>query len=301
MAGVESLSRESSGAELAIASAYQHTLQDSFTLAGIGLHTGTPTQVSVHPADPDQGRYFIRTDLDPPVRIAAHLSTVHDTQFSTTLMQAGVRVGMVEHLLAALVGLGIDNAQIEVQGAEVPLLDGSAQPWVDQILAIGWQSQSIPRRVASLHQAVVAQAEEAFVMALPHPQILFSYGIDFPQAAIGRQWCRFSLKDFGLAIAPARTFGRLEDVESLRTRGLIKGGSLENALVCDQDKWLNPPLRFANEPVRHKLLDLVGDLSLLGVLPSAHFVAYKASHALHIRFAQHLQASMTKSVCPPSY
>jgi UDP-3-O-[3-hydroxymyristoyl] N-acetylglucosamine deacetylase len=294
------LSREGSGAELAIASAYQHTLQDSFTLAGIGLHTGTPTQVSVHPAESDQGRYFIRTDLDPPVRITAHLSTVHDTQFSTTLMQANVRVGMVEHLLAALVGLGIDNAQIEIQGVEVPVLDGSAQPWIDQILAIGWQCQSVPRRLAFLHQAVVVQAAEAFVMALPHPQSLFSYGIDFPQAAIGRQWYSFSLKDFGSAIAPARTFGCLQDVESLRARGLIKGGSLENALVCDHDQWLNPPLRFANEPVRHKLLDLVGDLSLLGVLPSAHFVAYKASHALHIRFAQNLQKAMVNLICPPS-
>lgn len=274
--------------ERAITSLYQHTLNYSFTLAGTGLHAGSAAQVTVHPAPANQGRYFVRTDR-PEYRIAASLSAVDQTQFCTTLNQADTTIATVEHLLAALAGMGIDNARIELQGPEIPILDGSAQMWTTEILNAGYQAQSEPRLVPALHHPVLEQRGDAFVMALPEPQISFSYGIDFPESAIGEQWCRFSPQDFISDIAPARTFGRAEDVESLRTMGFIKGGSLDNALVCRQDKWLNPPLRFANEPVRHKLLDLIGDLSLFGYLPPAHYVAYKASHSLHIRFAKRLQ------------
>ncbi|WP_299484732.1 UDP-3-O-acyl-N-acetylglucosamine deacetylase [Acaryochloris sp. IP29b_bin.137] len=272
----------------AIASPYQHTLNHSFTLAGIGLHTGANTSVTIYPAPPHQGRYCVWME-HPNVPVAAHLSFVHQTQFCTTLRQRDITIATVEHLLAALVGMGIDNARIELQGPEIPVLDGSAQMWTTAILDTGYQLQSERRLVPTLHYPVLEQKGEAFVMAMPEPQLSFSCGIDFPEPAIGEQWHRCSPQDFLFDIAPARTFGRAEDVESLRTMGFIKGGSLDNALVCRQDEWLNPPLRFANEPVRHKLLDLIGDLSLLGYLPSAHYVAYKASHSLHIRFAKRLQ------------
>lgn len=275
--------------EDAIASPYQHTLNHSFTLAGIGLHSGAAATVTVHPALPHQGRYF--GHLDQP-DLPARLSSVHQTQFCTTLRQAETTISTVEHLLAALAGMGIDNARIELDGPEVPILDGSAQMWTDTILKTGYQVQSEPRITPTLRHPVLVQDEDAFVMALPEPHLSFSYGIDFPEPAIGNQWCRLSPKEFISDIAPARTFGRAKDVESLQAKGFIKGGSLDNALVCRQDEWLNPPLRFANEPVRHKLLDLMGDLSLLGYLPPAHYVAYKASHSLHIRFAKRLQQAL---------
>jgi len=272
-----------------LSSPYQHTLREPFALQGIGLHTGTAVQVTVRPANPNQGRYFLRTDLEESLPIPAQLSTVHQTQLSVTLKQENISVATVEHLLAALVAMGIDNAQIELDGPEVPILDGSAQRWVNAILNVGYKSQSKLRQMTCLQQPVIEQVGEAFVMATPQAQTIFSYGIDFSCEAIGRQWCSLDFSDFVSEIAPARTFGRVEDVNSLQAKGLIKGGSLDNALVCRQSAWLNPPLRFANEPVRHKLLDLIGDLSLLGGLPLAHYVAYKASHSLHIRFAQRLQ------------
>lgn len=276
--------------EDAIASPHQHTLNHSFTLTGIGLHTGVAATITVHPAPPDQGRYFWHQDGPD---IPAHLSFVHQTQFCTLLRQANTTISTVEHLLAALAGMGIDNARIELDGPEVPILDGSAQMWTDAILKVGYRVQSEPRTIPILRHPVLVQGnEEALVMALPEPHLSFSYGIDFPEPAIGSQWYRFSPQAFISDIAPARTFGRAKDVESLQAMGFIKGGSLENALVCRQDEWLNLPLRFANEPVRHKLLDLMGDLSLLGYLPPAHYVAYKASHSLHIRFAKRLQQAL---------
>ncbi|WP_366918604.1 UDP-3-O-acyl-N-acetylglucosamine deacetylase [Acaryochloris sp. IP29b_bin.148] len=274
---------------VSVSNPYQHTLNRSLTLSGLGLHTGAPASVTIHPAAPNQGRFFVRMDRDPVRSIAANLTTVHQTQFCTTLKQADTTVMTVEHLLAALAGMGIDNAKIELQGPEVPILDGSAQRWVNAIQNAGYQRQSHYRSIPSLDHPVLEQMGEAFIIALPDLQISFSYGIDFPEAAIGKQWYRCSLSDFWSEIAPARTFGRAEDVEFLRAKGFIKGGSLDNALVCRQGEWINPPLRFATEPVRHKLLDLIGDLSLLGTLPVAHYVAYKASHALHIRFAKRLQ------------
>lgn len=277
------------GFEDAIASPYQHTLNHSFTLAGMGLHTGATATVTVYPAPPHQGRYFGRPDQPD---IPAGLSSVHQTQFCTTLKRADTTIATVEHLLAALAGMGIDNARIDLDGPEVPILDGSAQRWTEAILKAGYRLQSKLRLRPTLHYPVLVQDADALVMALPETHLSFSYGIEFPEPAIGKQWCRLSPNAFLSDIAPARTFGRDKDVESLQAKGFIKGGSLDNALVCRQDEWLNPPLRFANEPVRHKLLDLIGDLSLLGYFPPAHYVAYKASHSLHIRFAKRLQQAL---------
>ncbi len=204
----------------------------------------------------------------------------------------------VEHLLAALAGSGVDDARIEIDGSEVPLLDGSAKDWVEAIAQVGVvaagdsECQEAGEISSSwvLQEPVWVYQGDAFVAALPAPTIRFTYGIDFEQSAIGNQWYSWtpSQESFAEAIAPARTFGLVHQIEGLRNRGLIKGGSLENALVCDDSGWLNPPLRFSNEPVRHKLLDLVGDLSLLGTFPVAHFLAYKASHNLHIQLARAL-------------
>jgi UDP-3-O-[3-hydroxymyristoyl] N-acetylglucosamine deacetylase len=267
----------------------QQTLQSSFECTGVGLHSGLLTRVRVLPEQPGRGRYFVRVDLDSAPIIPARIEAVSETTLSTELSQETASVRTVEHLLAALIGLGVDNARIEIDGPEVPLLDGSAQEWVRAIAQVGLVAQEPARLQWSLHQPFAVQDGDAFVVALPAATTSLSYGIEFDQLpAIGRQWHTIPLSEFIPEIAPARTFGFANQIEQLRARGLIKGGSLENALVCGPQGWLNPPLRFANEPVRHKLLDLVGDLSLLGVLPQAHFLAYKASHRLHTQLAAQL-------------
>lgn len=271
-----------------LAAPVQHTLKQCFTLAGVGLHSGCAVEVTVHPAPPDTGRKFVRTDVSPRVVIPAQVEAVHQTMLSTELARAGVRVRTVEHLLAALSGLGVDNATIELNGAEVPLLDGSAQGWIDAILSVGWTAQEIVRSRLQVHELCWVRQGDAFVVAFPAPDLRLTYGIAFENPAIGEQWYSISFPHFAAEIAPARTFGLLPDVEGLRAQGLIKGGSLENALVCGPEGWLNPPLRYPNEPVRHKLLDLVGDLSLLGCFPMAHIVAYKASHTLHTQLVEQL-------------
>jgi UDP-3-O-[3-hydroxymyristoyl] N-acetylglucosamine deacetylase len=282
----------------------QQTLKSSFELSGVGLHSGATTQVRVMPAGEGEGRYFVRVDLpDRPV-IPARAEFVSQTTLSTELAKGEAKIRTIEHLLAALAATGIDNARIEIDGAEVPLLDGSAKNWTDAIVSSLGQAQGIagqaqgiaptplpPYTPAPLHfltEPIWIREGDAFVAALPSPELRLTYGIDFAYSAIGNQWHSWNpaTESFASEIAPARTFGFAEQIEQLKQAGLIKGGSLDNALVCSDDGWLNPPLRFANEPVRHKLLDLVGDLSLLGNFPQAHYLAYKASHKLHVQLVR---------------
>lgn len=272
--------------------AFQRTLKASFTCSGVGLHTGASVQVRVLPAEPGQGRVFQRTDLLQSPIIPADIAAVQQTMLSTELVAGEAKVRTVEHLLAALVGMGVDNAWIEIDGAEVPLLDGSAKEWAEAIAMAGITPQAAPRHAWVVSEPVWIREGDAFVAALPAPELRFTYGIDFDLPAIGNQWHSWApgQEPFASAIAAARTFGLAHQIEYLRAQGLIKGGSLDNALVCGSDGWINPPLRFENEPARHKLLDLVGDLSLLGSIPTAHFVAYKASHTLHTQLARSLSA-----------
>jgi len=275
----------------------QHTLAAEISQSGVGLHSGASTHIRLLPAAVGQGRYFVRVDLPNIPTIPARVEAVSQTVLSTQLGKGEACVRTVEHLLAALAGMGVDNARIEIDGPEVPLLDGSAQVWVDAIAQVGLVSQSMPRVVPQLVEPIWVYQDDAFAAALPAPETRFTYGIDFDLPAIGNQWHSWSQvvgedskpsSTFREEIAPARTFGLAHQIDQLRQQGLIKGGSLDNALVCGSQGWLNPPLRFANEPVRHKILDLVGDLSLLGSFPNAHFFAYKASHSLHVQLAQRI-------------
>ena len=275
----------------------QHTLAAQIIQTGVGLHSGVSTQVRILPAEAGSGRYFVRVDLPDLPIIPAQVAAVSHTVLSTQLGKGEVSVRTVEHLLAALSGMGVDNARIEIDGPEVPLLDGSASVWTANITQVGLVSQPVNNQAAlSVTEPIWVYQGDAFVCALPAPETRFSYGIDFDLPAIGNQWHSWSLSaelgkasaSFAAEIAPARTFGLQHQIEHLQKTGLIKGGSLDNALVCGSEGWLNPPLRFANEPVRHKILDLVGDLSLLGTFPNAHFLAYKASHNLHIQLAQRI-------------
>ncbi len=286
------------------ATLWQRTLRTEFVCAGVGLHTGESVTVRVLPAPAGTGRVFARVDLPHCPEVAACVAAVDQTLLSTELRQGAATVRTVEHLLAALTGMGVDNARIELDGPEVPLLDGSAQVWVAAIAQVGLQTQSPPAAplpsLAPVTEPIWLGEGDAFVSALPAESLRFTYGIDFNLPVIGNQWhswlasrvpandSDFAQSDFAQEIAPARTFGLLHQIDYLRDRGLIKGGSLDNALVCGPEGWLNPPLRFPNEPVRHKLLDLIGDLSLLGNIPTAHYLAYKASHQLHVQLARHL-------------
>lgn len=280
----------------------QKTVSAIAIAAGVGLHLGQHTTVRLAPADPGRGRYFVRTDLPNAPEIPATVGHVVQTQLSTELglssdLQTSlITVRTVEHLLAALVALEIDNVRIEIDGPELPLLDGSAKEWLAAIAPVGTQSQPAPRRSRpALSEPLTVHDGDAWVAAFPSAHLRFSYGIDFDLAAIGNQWHSWApdpqhiATSFGEHIAPARTFGLAHQIDYLRAQGLIKGGSLDNALVCSADGWINPPLRFENEPARHKLLDLIGDLSLLGYIPSAHYVAYKASHTLHVALAKKLE------------
>lgn len=267
----------------------------SFSVSGIGLHSGEKTTVKISPADEGKGRYFVRVDLPQHPIIPAHLDYVSPTMLSTELTYNSAKVRTVEHLLASLFASGINDACIEIDGSEVPLLDGSAQNWVNYLDVINPDDFITGNKEVT--EAIWVRDNDAFCAVLPSPEMKFTYGIDFPYPILQNQWYSWypHRESFKSAIAPARTFGFADQIDYLRQQGLIKGGSLENALVCDGDKWLNPPLRFENEAVRHKLLDLIGDLSLLGKIPLGHYIAYKASHKLHTALGKQILSTLTDS------
>lgn len=272
----------------------QTTLAKSVAYTGVGLHSGLEVTVTLLPDAIDQGRRFMRVDLPDSPIIPAQAPYVRTTQLSTELATDQASVRTIEHLLAALSIAGLDNVLIQINGPEVPLLDGSAQAWLTPLHAVGWVPQNVPKLQSWLTEPVYAQARDSFALALPAPETRLTYGIEFPDyAAIGRQWFSCVVADLVTEIAPARTFGLAEQVAQLQAAGLIKGGSLENALVCSHTGWVNPPLRFIDEPVRHKILDFWGDLALLGTPPVAHYVAYKASHTLHTQLAQAIAAALS--------
>ncbi|MDI1443254.1 UDP-3-O-acyl-N-acetylglucosamine deacetylase [Polyangium sp. 6x1] len=267
------------------------TVAEDVVIAGRGLHTGAHADVTIRPVGAGEGRFFVRMDLPGEPVIRARAAFVVDTTRSTTLANAGASVRTPEHLLAALAGMGVDDARIEITGPEVPILDGSALPWAEAIARVGLSAAYAPRLETVLEAPIwVPSSGDAFVAAIPALELRFSCGIAFDAAPIGEQWASFvaSPERFLAEVAPARTFGVLADVQAMQARGLLAGGSLDAALVCDETQWLNGPLRLPNEPARHKLLDFVGDLALLDPLPRAHYLAFKAGHALHVRLAQRL-------------
>ncbi|MDY6781941.1 MAG: UDP-3-O-acyl-N-acetylglucosamine deacetylase [Cyanobacteriota bacterium] len=272
-----------------------NTIANEIKKTGIGLHSGKTVEVRILPDRAAKGRYFARVDLPGKPEVLAATSAVHSTTLSTELCQGTATVRTVEHLLSALSASGVHCARIEIDGPEVPLLDGSAKEWTEAIVQAGivpCTEEEGDREPDILTQAITVREGDSFVCAMPSSELRFTYGIDFAHhPAIGNQWASWNPAEepFGETIAPARTFGLAEEIEQLRQMGLIQGGSLDNALVCDRDGWINPPLRFDNEPARHKLLDLVGDLSLLGPIPQAHYLAYKASHKLHVQLARAIQ------------
>ncbi len=270
------------------------TLAGVVSRKGVGLHTGEECEVHLGPSS-KAGYYLSWMDKDSlPIRLSP--SQVRESLLCTTLQLGSQRLLTVEHLLAALAGCGLSHVEIKVSGEEVPLLDGSALEWVEAISEVGLTAAptSRPSRIV-LKEPLLCHRGKSVITATPSEKFSLVGVIDFPQGAIGRQVMAIELtpENFVTEIAPARTFGFLDQVEQLRDSGLIRGATLDNALVCDGDEWLNPPLRFSDEPIRHKLLDLIGDLALVG-FPKAQVVVYRGSHQLHTDLAASLLTLCTK-------
>jgi UDP-3-O-[3-hydroxymyristoyl] N-acetylglucosamine deacetylase len=270
---------------------FQQTIKRSVACHGIGIHSGRPAHLVIHPAPANSGINFVRTDLPGAPVIPARSSRVVDSSLATTLGNGQAYVSTVEHLLAALAGLQIDNARIELSGPELPILDGSAAPFTVLLQKAGSKALRWPRAFFQMQKPVEISDGDKYISIEPAKEVKLSYSIDFPHPAIGRQQLTFQLrpKAFCREIAPARTFGFLQDVQRLQANGQALGGSLENAIVLDPQGVLNPEgLRFPDEFVRHKILDLVGDLALLGWPILGHIRVSKGSHALHQQFMQAL-------------
>jgi UDP-3-O-[3-hydroxymyristoyl] N-acetylglucosamine deacetylase len=265
---------------------YQRTLRDEINFKGIGLHTGYPVNMTLVPAPASTGILFRRTDLKH-FEIEATRKHVAKVSYATTLMKKGVMISTVEHLLSSLYGLGIDNLFIDIDSMEVPIMDGSGRRFMEEIEKTGIQEQDAFRRYIVIQKPIEVRQGDKVAGVYPSPRPQASYIIDFQHNAIGRQEIRIDLtpESYRREIGCARTFGFISDVEYLKRCGLIRGGSLENAVVLDQSGIVNAELRFPNEFVRHKMLDLLGDISLVGYPIIGHLYAEKAGHAIHAALA----------------
>ena len=269
------------------------TLQKEILKYGVGLHTGDKCKVILRPTD--LAGFHISFYEEPNNIIPIDISQVRNTPLCTSLKINEKEIFTVEHLLAALIGIGLTHVHLEINGSEIPLLDGSAMDWIKEIEKVGIiKSSSPPKSRPKISSPIFVSKGESLILAMPSKKLKLIGLIDFPYKAIGQQIFAIELSPYAFVkeIAPARTFGFLDQLEELKNAGLIKGGTLENALVCNGDSWVNPPLRFENEPVRHKLLDLIGDLALVG-LPDAQIFVYKGSHSLHAEFAASLRKVLT--------
>jgi UDP-3-O-[3-hydroxymyristoyl] N-acetylglucosamine deacetylase len=265
---------------------WQHTLSKIVSFAGIGLHSGKTVKMYIKPADADTGIRFFRTDLGRKVMIPATLYRVTDTRLATTLTKDDVSISTTEHLLAALSGMGIDNAVIELDNDEVPIMDGSAAPFVHLLKKVGRKRQKAARVMLKVTRKIEVRNGDSAIIVEPYDGFRVSGEINFAHPLVKKQRLSIEIdaETFSKEIASARTFGFLHEVEYLRRNGKALGGSLDNAIVIDQSGILNTEgLRFANEFVRHKLLDLIGDLALLGCPVLGHIMAVKSGHSQHLQ------------------
>ena len=262
----------------------QRTVKKEINCNSIGLHTGRKVNMTIRPADPDTGVIFIRRDLPGAEPIPADYRMVSDTTLATTLGYDGVTVSTVEHILSAFSGMGLDNAVIELDSFEVPIMDGSALPFVNLLKKVGTKTQGASKRMLVIKKPVVVEEGEGRAALLPSDEFKITYDIDFEHKAIGRQSFSmlFTDRNYESLICGARTFGFLKEVEFLQARGLGLGGSLDNVIILDDEKIINKDgLRVPDEFVRHKILDAIGDLFLLGMPIIGHLVAYKSGHRLN--------------------
>jgi UDP-3-O-[3-hydroxymyristoyl] N-acetylglucosamine deacetylase len=273
----------------------QRTLKNAIRATGVGLHTGEKIYLTLLPAPVDTGIVFRRVDLDPVVEIQAKAENVGDTTLSTTLMKGDVRVSTVEHLLSAMAGMGIDNAIVEVSAAEVPIMDGSAGPFVFLIQSAGIEEQTAAKKFIRIKRPVVVEDGDKVASFLPFDGFKVSFSIDFDHPVFQDRTLEaavdFSSTSFVKEVSRARTFGFMHEIEYLRSQGLAKGGSVDNAIVVDEYRILNEDgLRYEDEFVKHKILDAIGDLYLLGNSLIGEFKAHKSGHALNNKSLRQLIA-----------
>lgn len=263
---------------------YQRTLARDVECTGIGLHSGKKVNLTIKPAPVNHGIKFVRIDLPHKPVISAHFRNVVDTSLATTLGADGVIVSTVEHLMATFTGLSIDNALVEMDAYEAPIMDGSAEAFTSMLQGAGIKAQSGKRYTFVVKKPIEMEEGDKKVGLYPSNALKISYTIEFDHPLVKRQSYTISLTDslWEKEISRARTFGFLDEVNYLKQNGFARGGSLENAVVLDQDKILNKEgLRYADEFVRHKVLDCIGDLSLLGMPFIGHIVAHKSGHTLN--------------------
>jgi len=269
---------------------YQHTIASEVSLSGVGLHTGCKAKVLIAPAPANAGFSFVLADGS---RIAATPDMVRSTVRCTTLGSSTAEVNTVEHILAALLGMDVDNAQIIVDAEEIPIMDGSALVFAQAIAQVGLLEQRVPRRELVLRSPFWHRDGDKLLVCIPADHFKINFFVAFPEP-VGNQFLEtgpLTPEYFLREIAPNRTFGFRAEVEALYSQGLALGGSLDNAVVIDRDGYLGP-LRFPDEIVRHKALDLIGDFALLGMYPRCEVIALKSGHALHVAAARELRAPL---------
>jgi len=270
----------------------QSTLNEAIDFKGIGLHTGCPVEMIIRPAPPNTGIVFRRSDLnDFPIEAqAAHIANV---SYATTLMKKGVLISTVEHVLSALYAMAIDNAFIDVDNLELPILDSSARPFVEGIAAVGRRVYDERRRVLRIRREIQHALGDKTVSARPADALIVSYRIDFTHPLIGVQEMRCAIEPehYRREIAPGRTFGFLKEISTLKENGLAQGGSLDNAIVLTDTGLLNPEgLRFPDEFIRHKIMDFLGDFSLVGHPVHGEFHVVRGGHAVHAAMVKKIMA-----------
>ncbi len=273
----------------------QNTIARPVSFSGIGLHTGEKSTITLKPAEENTGIVFERIDLPERVRIPAVVDFVDSVQRGTTIGKDNVRIHTVEHLLAALAGTGLDNVLIEMEGNEIPACDGSSKPFVKGIDEAGLVQQQAMRKEAVLTEPLNYEEDGVHFLVLPSDKLKISFHIEYNNPLVG---CQFESLDingetFRQMIAEARTYSFLNELEKLKKWGLIKGGSLENAVVFDEDRIVNEePLRSQKEPVRHKILDLMGDIQLLGMPMRAHIISFKSGHPSNVNLVRKIRQHM---------
>ena len=275
---------------------FQMTLADSVKLSGKGLHSGHETVVEILPAPENTGIVFRHGTH----AISGLALNVIDTSRGTTIGLDGFKVLTIEHLMAALRGSGVDNAYVEISGGETPALDGSAGPYIDAIQAVGLVEQEAERRCITISEPICVRRKDSFILAVPASEMRITYTMAYDHPMIGSQTATYTLNeaDFGKEIAPARTFVLYEEVAGLLDRELAKGGNLDNVIVIWQDH-MSSALRFPDELVRHKVVDMIGDLALIGGILNAEILAVRSGHALNVEFAKEVLRAADKTMVAP--
>ena len=276
----------------------QRTLKNAIRATGVGLHTGDKVYMTLRPAAPDTGIVFRRTDLPTPIDIPSRCEFVGDTRLSSTLVRDGARVGTVEHLLSAMAGLGIDNAYVDLSAPEVPIMDGSAGPFVFLLQSAGIEEQAVAKRFIRIKKPIKVEDGDKWARFEPFNGFKVGFSIEFKHPLFSSRTQRaeidFSTTSFVKEVSRARTFGFMRDIEMLRERNLAMGGSMDNAIVLDDYRVLNEDgLRYEDEFVKHKILGAIGDLYLLGHSLIGAFYGHKSGHELNNRLLRSLMADVT--------